>query len=211
MMIKKIVLFFVFSTVLSCQTEKTPLQAVQHYQYKQNLAFGTQESSILTSEDFKNFNGLQFFPIDLNFQVQAVFTAIHDAPVFEIPTTTGRKPLYKKYGLLTFELNRIKHQLYLYQNQDKDRDPAYKDYLFLPFTDESNGEQTYGGGRFIDLYTTDITAENTVTIDFNKAYNPYCAYNPKYSCPIVPEENHLAIAVTAGVKDFKNSEKPTKD
>ncbi len=210
-MFQKIVCFFVFTTVLSCHTEKSPLQVLQTYQYEQNLAFATQESSILTPEDFKIFTGLQFFPIDFQFQVQATFTAIHDAPIFEIPTTTDRKPLYKKYGVLQFTLNNQAQQLFLYKNQDSNQDPAYANYLFLPFTDESNGEQTYGGGRFLDIYTTDIKKDNTILIDFNKAYNPYCAYNPKYSCPIVPRENHLTVAVTAGVKDFEKSDYATKD
>ena len=77
---------------------------------------------------------------------------------------------------------------------------GFKDYLFLPFMDDTNGEQTYAGGRYIDLR---IPEGNTLKIDFNKAYNPYCAYNEKYSCPIVPRENYLDVAVKAGVKVFK--------
>ena len=71
------------------------------------------------------------------------------------------------------------------------------DHLFLPFTDNTNGVETYGGGRYIDLK---IPAGNTINIDFNKAYNPYCAYSDKYSCPIPPPENHLDIEIKAGIK-----------
>ena len=77
----------------------------------------------------------------------------------------------------------------------------YRDYLFLPFLDATNGIETYGGGRYIDLT---IPESNQITIDFNKSYNPYCAYNEKFSCPIVPRENYLSLKVNAGVKRFKD-------
>jgi len=75
--------------------------------------------------------------------------------------------------------------------------PEYKDYLFFPFTDLTNNASTYGGGRYIDLR---IPQGNVIVLDFNKAYNPSCAYSPKYSCPIVPGENNIDVAITAGVK-----------
>ena len=74
-----------------------------------------------------------------------------------------------------------------------------EDYLFLPFIDDTNGEESYGGGRYIDLR---IPEGDTIVIDFNKSYNPYCAYNDKYSCPIVPRINYLALEVRAGVMAF---------
>ncbi len=80
-------------------------------------------------------------------------------------------------------------------------DPTYKNYLFLPFTDLTSGEESYGGGRYIDLETTDIF-NNKVIIDFNKAYNPYCAYASGYNCPIPPRENDLPVAVKAGEMNF---------
>ena len=80
----------------------------------------------------------------------------------------------------------------------------YRDYLFLPFTDNTNGEQTYTGGRYIDLSIPD---GDTIVVDFNKAYNPYCAYNKKYSCPIVPSVNNLDTEIRAGVKAFEPNKK----
>ena len=76
------------------------------------------------------------------------------------------------------------------------------DYLFLPFTDLTSGVDTYGGGRYIDQK---IPEGNSIIIDFNQSYNPYCAYNPRYSCPIPPPENDLLIEIMAGVKDFKQN------
>jgi uncharacterized protein (DUF1684 family) len=79
--------------------------------------------------------------------------------------------------------------------------PKYKNYLFVPFKDMTNGKETYGGGRYLDLETTDIQ-NDSVILDFNKAYNPYCAYSNGYSCPIPPKENHLAVSIEAGEKTF---------
>jgi uncharacterized protein (DUF1684 family) len=82
--------------------------------------------------------------------------------------------------------------------------PQYKDYLYLPFKDFTNGESTYGGGRYLDFKMSDIQENQTIIIDFNKAYNPYCAYSDGYSCPIPPSENHLQVFIEAGEKNIKD-------
>jgi uncharacterized protein (DUF1684 family) len=97
-------------------------------------------------------------------------------------------------------MNGKEYQLEVYQNKELMLQEEHKDYLFLPFTDKTNGEETYSGGRYIDLA---IPEGDSITIDFNKAYNPYCAYNKKYSCPIVPNVNAMDTKVLAGVMDFK--------
>jgi uncharacterized protein (DUF1684 family) len=116
-----------------------------------------------------------------------------------MPTTTDRKPLYVKYGELHFTIKGIKCQLNVYQNIDLSKKPGYADYLFLPFTDLTSGVESYGGGRYIDLR---MQESKQWTINFNLAYNPYCAYNEIYSCPIPPQENDLKVEVKAGVKKF---------
>jgi uncharacterized protein (DUF1684 family) len=117
-----------------------------------------------------------------------------------MPTTTERKSQEVVYGIARFELHGQYFELEIYQNQELMLKEGYEDYLFLPFLDETNGNGTYSGGRYIDLSIPD---GDTIIIDFNKAYNPYCAYNKKYSCPIVPRVNQLNTAVNAGVKEFK--------
>ena len=112
-------------------------------------------------------------------------------------TTTNRLPKYEVYGIASFELNGNGYQLNIYQSHRLRETDEYKNYLFLPFNDLTNGDETYGGGRFIDL---EIPDNDSIIIDFNKAYNPYCAYNPKYSCPIPPEENDLDVHISAGIK-----------
>ena len=99
-------------------------------------------------------------------------------------------------GTLHFTLNGTDEQLTVFQNIDLSRLEDYRNYLFVPFTDLTNGEQTYGGGRYLDL---EGPLGDTVELDFNRAYNPYCAYGGRYSCPIPPQENHLEVSVEAGV------------
>ena len=116
-----------------------------------------------------------------------------------MPTTTERLPEYVKYGEAHFTLNGKKLQLSLFQSTNHDEEEGYEDYLFLPYTDLSSGDGSYGGGKFIDIRIPD---GDFIIIDFNKAYNPYCAYSHRFSCPIPPEENDLKVRIEAGVRDY---------
>jgi uncharacterized protein (DUF1684 family) len=183
---------------LHAQTEDT-LTLSEKYQQHLNEEFSDKKTSPLTEEDLTSFNGLDFFKINEEFIIQAKFKKTPHQLPFEMPTSTERKPIYVKFGEVHFKLNNKEFKLNVYQNQRLVTDPKYKDYLFIPFTDLTNGETTYGSGRYLDF---SIPKSDKVELDFNKAYNPYCAYNGKYSCPIPPEENHLSIFVEAGVKKF---------
>ena len=174
---------------------------IKLFQYDLNREFADASKSPLTEEDVKTFKALEFFEIDENYNIEADFELTPNTPIFEMPTTTERLPLYRKYGIARFTLNGKKMELSIYQNQQLMSDWEYKDYLFLPFNDATNGTSTYGGGRYMDL---EIPSEGSkkIRIDFNKAYNPYCAYSHKYSCPIPPSENNLPVAIPVGVKAF---------
>src|SRR5258708_11716126 len=111
-----------------------------------------------------------------------------------------RVNLERIFGILTFSIEGKEFSLPVYQSQSLMQKKEYKDYLFLPFTDLTNGNETYDGGRYIDLR---IPAGDQIVIDFNKAYNPYCAYSHGYSCPIVPSKNHLETEILAGVRYAK--------
>jgi len=186
----------------NCTSDKSNYkEEITQFQYEMNTHYADAEASPLTEEDQKTFKALEFFDIDKNYRVEAEFELTPDTPIFEMPTTTDRLPLYRKYGIAHFTLNKKKLALSIYQNQKLMTSLEYAEHLFLPFNDTSNGKSTYEGGRFIDL---EIPAEGsqTIVIDFNKAYNPYCAYNLKYSCPIPPAENNLPVAILAGVKAY---------
>ncbi|MGC6284344.1 MAG: DUF1684 domain-containing protein [Polaribacter sp.] len=190
--------------LIACNSKgKRSLVGESEYQIAQNAIFKDASKSPLKKKDLKNFKGLDFFPVDSNFIVTGKFTKIENAPVFEMSTTTDRKPLYKEYGTVEFQINNVACKLTIYQNQDDLNSEEYKDYLFLPFTDDTSGESSYGGGRYMDIMTYDIKADSTVVLNFNNTYNPYCAYNEKYSCPLTPRKNHLNVAITAGIKTFK--------
>lgn len=180
------------------------LEGILQFQANLNEEFKNPESSPLPDRYRKDFKSLEFFEPDSNYVVKAKLVLTPEALPFLMPTTTDRKSEEIVYGVVQFELNGVEHQLEVYQNTELMLQEAYKDYLFLPFTDETNGEETYEGGRYIDLSIPD---GDTIVIDFNKAYNPYCVYNKKYSCPIVPSVNAMNTKVLAGVLDFKKGKK----
>ncbi|MCF6347164.1 MAG: DUF1684 domain-containing protein [Flavobacteriaceae bacterium] len=173
--------------------------SIKNFQYKLNVEFSDTKISPLTKKDLKKFKSLDFFPIDSTYRVIAKFELNENPIFFEMPTSTGRRPIYKTYGTATFTLNGKELKLHIYQDQDLIKEPDYKNHLFIPFTDLTNSNGSYGGGRYIDL---EIPEDDTMVIDFNRAYNPYCAYNEKYSCPIPPRENDLSVEIKAGVKDY---------
>ncbi|TVZ15638.1 DUF1684 domain-containing protein [Maribacter sp. MAR_2009_72] len=172
-------------------------QSVLDFQQHLNEEYKNPDESPLDKKDLKWFKGHDFFPINEKYRVVAKFTKIMNPTPFLMKTTTSRLSMYEVYGVANFELDGKEYQLNVYQNHKLRETEEYKNYLFLPFTDLTNGDQTYGGGRFIDL---EIPEEETIVIDFNKAYNPYCAYSSNYSCPIPPKENDLDIHITAGIK-----------
>ena len=185
---------------MSCAQDKQPLLGDTEFQKKMNADFKDASKSPLKLKDRKNFKSLDFFTFDSTFVVSAMLKRTPDSEWFNMKTTTNRLSKERVYGVLTFQINQKEYTLHVYQGQELMQKEGYSDYLFLPFTDNTNGVSTYGGGRYIDLH---IPKGDTLLVDFNTAYNPLCAYNEKYSCPIVPHENYLEIKVEAGVKAFK--------
>ena len=183
----------------SCESQKRPIKSQSEFQNQQNSFFKDASKSPLKSKDLKAFDGLDFFPIDSTFVVEAQLKRTPNTPFFDMKTTTNRVTQERVFGVLSFTINNESYNLNVYQSApDSD---AELDYLFLPFLDATNGTETYGGGRYIDLT---IPEGNQIAVDFNTSYNPYCAYNEKFSCPIVPIENYLPLKMNAGVKSFKD-------
>lgn len=191
--------FFLFISIISCAQDKQPLIGNTEFQRMMNADFKDATKSPLKDKDRKEFKGLDFFKFDSTFVVKAILTRTPNETPFKMKTTTERTPMYVKYGIVSFELKGETHELNIYQNLDLMSEAGYEDYLFLPFLDLTNGDTTYGGGRYVECR---IPNNDKIIIDFNSAYNPYCAYNEKYSCPIVPRENYIKTKVEAGVKAF---------
>ena len=154
---------------------------------------------VVTGEDRKLLN---FYPVNEGYRVVASFQRVRNGQWFTMETSGSSKQTFRVYGTIRFAIHDTTVQLNIYQSQKLMAVAEYKDNLFLPFTDLTSGEETYAAGRYIDLVFDDII-DNKVVIDFNKAYNPYCAYvTGKYNCPIPPRENNLNVAILAGEKNY---------
>jgi uncharacterized protein len=179
-------------------TAQTYRQAIIAHQQAYKDDFLKNSHSPLKEADLSY---VRFFEPDSTFRVSGVFTQSQDKTVFTIPTSDGKQKEYFNYGIIKFKLKGQTLQLNVYRSLSLMRTPQYKNYLFIPFKDATNAQETYGGGRYLDLETSDIQAD-TVILDFNKAYNPYCAFSNGYSCPIPPRENHLNVRIEVGEKVF---------
>ncbi len=149
---------------------------------------------IIEDKDIKGFKGLYYFDPDSAYIVNAKLRRLPPL-VFTFKTNTDRSPDYFTFGTLEFKIGDSVCHLIAYSH-----DREANEGLFIPFRDASSGKESYGGGRYIEMPYNGET--EFIRIDFNRAFNPYCHYNAKYSCPLVPEENVLKVAITAGEKKF---------
>lgn len=192
---KLINLLFILVTASFCFGQLTSVEVhsirIEHLKELKDV-----EKGILNADEIKVFGGLNYFDFDTTYQLEAIFSK-DKGPKFEMPTSTDRKPIYRQFGTLSFEINEKTEVLVVYQNIELSKSKEYQNYLFVPFRDENSGNETYGGGRYLDIQKQ--KGKNWI-IDFNLAYNPYCAYSYRYSCPIPPEENTLTIPIDAGEK-----------
>ena len=162
--------------------------------------FRNGRNSPLTAEQRQNFVQLHYFPVDFKYRVSARYVRNPAPEQFAIQTSSGRERTYVRVGGLEFRINGTSYTLMTYQDRDEVQKKRENGHLFVPFTDATSGRDSYGGGRYLDI---GMPKGESITIDFNLAYNPYCAYNPGYSCPIPPMENHLQVEIVAGEKTFK--------
>jgi uncharacterized protein (DUF1684 family) len=175
-------------------------QDAQSYQAALDAFYKDKAHSPLTPKDRRKFSGHTYFPLNDSFRVVASFEYTPDAQPFEMPTSGWKTPAYVLYGKATFEFNGRSYTLEIYKNLVYSKEPDYDGHLFLPFTDLTSGVLTYGGGRYIEVSPPE---GDTIIIDFNKAYNPYCAYSDGWNCPIVPKANDLELSVRAGIMFLK--------
>jgi len=185
--------FYMFSGGESATDYKEKVREERERQYK-FLRFN--DESPLTLLQKEGFDSLDCFPIDEKYKVRARLIPLQNKQILEIPMTDGSMEKYVKHSYAEFELDGSSHRLLLLQSVNEND----KKNFFMPFADETSGKSSYGGGRYLNLRQDGI---NSITIDFNLAYNPYCAYNPDYACPIPPKENILNIPILAGEKNYK--------
>ena len=185
---------FVFLLSAQTYTEK-----LEEHREKYISDFLTDEHSPLTKKDIKH---LDFYAIDSTYAVTGMITITPDAIPFDMATSLGIIKRYVQYGTISFQLHDSTFTLSIYQSMKLREQEEYKDYLFVPFNDNTNYTETYGGGRYMDFRMGEI-ADGKLLVDFNKAYNPYCAYSGGYACPVPPAENKLNTNIKAGEKQYK--------
>ena len=197
---KNLVVLVIIITVLSsCKEQKRYIPNLTEFQKELNSSFKDVTKSPLLKNDRQDFISLDFFDFDSSYVVKAVLIPYIEDSIFDMKTNTDRMHSYNKYGKIKFNLDDSYFELNVYEDQELTNEQNNIDELFLPFYDNTNGITTYSGGRYIDLKAS---KDSIISIDFNKAYNPYCVYNYKFSCPIVPSENNIGLEVKAGVKDY---------
>jgi uncharacterized protein len=143
------------------------------------------------------FKGLHYFEPNLKYRVVADLNPVTDKKAVVLNTSDGKTQRYLEYAYAEFELDGIQNKLLILEIMDMG---PFRGKLFLAFGDETSARETYGAGRYLDVQK--VPGSKTITLDFNKAYNPYCAYNDTFSCPLPPPENLLTVAIKAGEKNY---------
>ncbi len=180
------------------QSTKKQISDIRKFQSELNAEYENPKETPLRGDNFTNFKDHPSFPMDLKYRIKAKFKRTENAVPFDLPTSSGKTQPYMEYGKAAFQLDGKTHTLSIYQSLNLIKKPGFEDYLFLPFRDETNGKETYGGGKYMDLR---IPKTGEILLDFNQSYQPFCAYNAyDYNCPIVPEENFLPLRIEAGVQ-----------
>ena len=153
--------------------------------------FEKDHHSPLSADQKNDFQGLKYYPENTGLRFDVEVEPFDDHEHVQMQTSTGDLQEYLKYGKFGFKVDGISAELTVYSSGDGE--------AFLPFTDATSGKETYGAGRYLEL---EHHGENKFQVDFNLAYNPWCAYSPAYSCPIPPAENRLSVPIRAGEKNF---------
>lgn len=191
-----VILAAITYTLTSAEDPETYIEKIEAERDRQYKFVRYNIESPLTEEQKREFKELNFYPIDPAYKVRARMVPVEDKKVRELPMTDGSKERYIEHAFAEFELGGKTNRLLLLQAMDE---PDKRNF-FLAFADDTSGGDTYGGGRYINARQD---GKNSITIDFNLAYNPYCAYNPDYACPLPPKENLLEIPIEAGEKNYK--------
>lgn len=189
-------LFFALMLIAfaDCHAQKKPYRdRIRAYQQEYVNAH-----EVVKGEDRKH---MHFYQASEKYKVMAAFEKVDDSTGFIMKTSGKKSKKYFTYGILSFTLHNKLLKLRVYQSEQLMQEEEYKNHLFVPFTDLTSGNRSYGGGRYLDFLIDDIKG-NTLLIDFNKAYNPYCAYTSGYNCPIPPRENDLPVSIPAGEMEY---------
>jgi hypothetical protein len=178
-------------------SENDAARQIESFRKQKDKFFKESEDSPILVEDKETFTGLHYYPFEEKFRVVANLVREPHPGTFRVQTTTGDFKEYVRIGRLEFEIDGQKYSLTAFEPPSNE--PMHGNRIFVPFRDRTSAKETYGAGRYIDL---NKKPGDVYTLDFNRAYNPFCAYSPYYSCPLPPGENNLPIEIRAGEKLF---------
>lgn len=177
------------------------MSELTEFRASKDAFFRDHPRSPLTEDQRSGFEGLEHFAEDPALAVRATLEVEgvdRDEPIV-MQTTDGGQQIYRRAGVVRFEVEGEPAQVTLYSSSNMHE-------LFLPFRDRTSGSETYGAGRYLEVEPPG--PEGQVVVDFNYAYNPYCAYNPDWACPIPPGENWLGVPIRAGERTFPGAHEP---
>lgn len=192
-----LLIIIVFYSFNSSQGDPAYVDAIQKERDKKDRFMKTSKESPLPESERETFEGLKYFATDAKYKVIADLVPVESKKVVILKTNDGKEQRYLEYANAVFTLDGIRNTLLILEVLDMG---PFRGKLFLAFGDETSANETYGAGRYLDV--AKVPGSSTITLDFNKAYNPYCAYNESFSCPFPPQENLLKVAIKAGEKNY---------
>ena len=190
-----VIIIFIYSFNSTSSSGIAYPDKIQQYRIEKNEFMKSSSESPLTKDQKSGFTGLNYFPVNEKLKIKADFEPSETSDYRILPMSKGEQQEYKVHGHAVFQLNNSIYRLVVFKSADENEDA-----LFLPFFDTSNEVTTYGGGRYLE---PELVNKNTILLDFNYAYNPYCAYSPDYICPLPPLENRLSANINAGEKMYE--------
>lgn len=189
-----ITLFYSFQ---DSQDQGAYVKKIQEEREEKDRFMRESKESPFVSDTTISFTPLKYYPVNIKYKITATLTPIESKKVIVLGTSDGKEERYMEFAYAEFDLDGYHNKLLILEMLATG---PIKGKLFLAFGDETSGAETYGAGRYLDVIKT--PGSNTITLDFNQAYNPYCAYSDQFSCPLPPRENLLRVAIQAGEKNY---------
>ena len=187
---------FIFYSLSGGQSDEEYIQVIEKSREEKNALLKSGDESPF-ADSSETFTALKYFPPDSKYRLTANLVSIDSKKVTVLPTSDGKEQKYLEHAFATFRLDGVENKLLLLEVMDMG---PQRGKLFLAFADATSADETYGAGRYLDIKK--VPGATSITLDFNLAYNPYCAYSDKFSCPFPPKDNILKIAIRAGEKNY---------
>lgn len=191
------VIIILYSTLSGNRSQEEYREFIRKEREEKDRFMRTSEESPFASNP-ETFTKLNYYPPDEKYRVIARLIPIENKSVRSVATSDASEQSYLEYAYAEFDLDNRKSRLLILEVMEPGPD---RGKLFLAFGDQTSAIETYGAGRYLDIKK--VPGASTIELDFNKAYNPYCAYVEKYSCPFPPQENLLDISIMAGEKNYE--------